>query len=105
MEFFDLSTYDLEVLIRSEDQLTVNLDFNANLYDTVTMERIVRQFKYLFNQVLKNEEIYIHQLNLLSEQEKSQLLQKIRDKRGKPLLDNIEVNQKPAGTISADFDY
>jgi non-ribosomal peptide synthetase component F len=105
VEIFAQSNYDLEVTVIDGKRLTVDLNFNADSYEPRSIEKISGQFNDLLLQVSKKPTIHVHELTLVSEEEKRQLLQKIREKKGKLLLDNIEINQQQDHVLTADFDY
>jgi amino acid adenylation domain-containing protein/non-ribosomal peptide synthase protein (TIGR01720 family) len=107
VESFELSHYNLDVLVFSREQLKISLEFNAYVYKRSFIERVGSHFKRILSQILKNEEIYIHQLIILSENEKSKLLKSIRDKKGRSFTNYDYKGGNPIHLENpgADFDY
>ncbi|MCP5052408.1 MAG: hypothetical protein GY940_34895 [bacterium] len=71
---FEQSNYDLNVVLSSSDQMNVTFLYNGNVYERDAMERIVRHFNLIVDQVLENEEIAVEAIDILSEEEKSRIL-------------------------------
>jgi iturin family lipopeptide synthetase B/iturin family lipopeptide synthetase C len=71
---YDPSNYDLNVIILPRDQLTILLNYNGNVYEREVMERTADCFNRVIEQILKNRDIYIGEVDLLSEAEKEEIL-------------------------------
>lgn len=68
------SHYDLNVVVIPGEQLAVHFGFNENEYEKSDVERLRGHFEQLMQQVLQQPSVKIEDLELLSQQEKEQLL-------------------------------
>jgi len=73
-EVFEQTNYDLNVIITGMDQLTVTFQYNGNVYESDYIKQVARHFMHLINQLNENEELEIRQLQLLTDEEKHQLM-------------------------------
>jgi non-ribosomal peptide synthetase component F len=71
---FEQTNYDLNVVFGITDELSIRLQYNANVYDRDFIERISRQLERILHQVIENEELEIGELTLLSDEEKNRVL-------------------------------
>ncbi|MCP4710074.1 MAG: AMP-binding protein, partial [Planctomycetes bacterium] len=76
-EIVEHTNYDLNINVVPEGELTIRFQYNANVYDRKGMERIAGHFGMLIDQLLTSpgEERQIRQLELLSGEEKTQVLE------------------------------
>ncbi len=93
------SNYDFNVVIEDRDEITVRFKYNENQYQEEVVERIAKHFKRVSEQVLMNEEVYIEELSLLTDQEKDQLLnlfnaEKVKYPRDKSLHQLFEEQEE-----------
>lgn len=72
-EVFDQNHYDFNFIFGQGKQLIFKLEYTA-AYDTAFIESISRHFSYLVDQVLDNPEVIIAETEILTDQEKFQLL-------------------------------
>ena len=67
------SQYDLIFRFSEDDGLSLNVEYNSNLYDRPFIKRMVSHFENLLLQAIYNPKISINKLNYLSEIELQQL--------------------------------
>jgi len=89
--------------LRTGESLEGRIEYNVLKYKKETIERIARHFTHLFTKVLSSIDLKIKDIDLLSEQEKAQLLFEFNDTDqaypvSKPLHQVFEevVNKNPA---------
>lgn len=66
--------YDFNVVVIPGEQLTIHFDFNQNEYGQSEAERIRGHFEQLIHQILQQPSVKIEEMELLTQQEKEQLL-------------------------------
>jgi hypothetical protein len=93
------------VVVFLGEQLEINFEYNAANYELKTIQTIAHHFKRLLRQILNKKEVYIDELKLFSAREKSQLVKKIRNKKGSSFYNYKEVTREEVKNITADFDY
>ncbi|MGE5400776.1 MAG: amino acid adenylation domain-containing protein, partial [Ignavibacteriales bacterium] len=69
---FDISM----TIMESEEGLMINADFNAELFESETIERILNHYRYLLETLSKDPEIGIDDLQLLTGSEQKLILEK-----------------------------
>ena len=79
VEVLELETqtakFDLTFVIREmKDGLRLVIEYNTNLFERETIERVLNQYSRLLESIVKNPNEKISRLNLLSEAERQQLL-------------------------------
>jgi tyrocidine synthetase-3 len=72
---FDLNT----AVVLNEDKLFFVFDYGAKLFKEETIERFIRYFKSIISAILRNPDIQLYAIDILSEQEKQQLLVEFND--------------------------
>jgi len=104
-EAFEHSNYDLNVVINPSDSLGISFHFNSNIYEKEVLEKVFYHFSQVVEQVLSNDDIYIFQINFLSEKDKLDLIKRIRNEKMKsPIIENdIHVSEKKK--IEANFNF
>jgi amino acid adenylation domain-containing protein len=108
LEFSANSNYNFNIVTHLEDQLSITLIYNSNVYHRSSVERIASHLRHLLHQVLLHDgDVCIKELSFLSEEEKDKLITGIRNRKNKSLSDYITVNREMTEniSISADFDY
>ncbi|MFG6179684.1 condensation domain-containing protein, partial [Halomonas sp. THAF12] len=71
----DTSRLDLNLAMQEEDgNLEAELEFNTDLFDDTTINRMVTHFQVLLEAIVTNVEEPVESLQLLTEQERNQLL-------------------------------
>jgi amino acid adenylation domain-containing protein len=80
-EIFEHTNYDFNIMVVPEDQLTIRFQYNANAYERKSVEHIASHFRMLIGQLListstlTKKEQHIREMEMVSEEEKKQLLQ------------------------------
>ncbi|MCO4850630.1 non-ribosomal peptide synthase/polyketide synthase [Bacillus vallismortis] len=72
------SHYDLNVVVIPGKQLAIHFGFNENEYEKSEVERICGHFEQLMQQVLKQPSVKLDELELLTQQEKEDLLSRFQ---------------------------
>jgi len=75
-ESFEQTNYDLDVVIGPGEQLTINFEYNANVYDDDFIARVAGHLNNVLDQVLHTgaEELRVDEIELLTDAERNQLL-------------------------------
>ena len=81
VNLFEQGNYDFNVLVIPKEQLSVSLNFNANVYDRDLVERVGLHSVHVLEQIINDEEITIAKIVLLTEEEKRQILFKFNNKK------------------------
>ncbi|MGF7047828.1 amino acid adenylation domain-containing protein/non-ribosomal peptide synthase protein (TIGR01720 family) [Paenibacillus sp. DS2015] len=75
VEVFEQTHFDLVVKIIPGEQLEIRFEYNANVYEADTINRIGEHVKNIIRQVLEQSSGTIQELQLITEAERKQLLQ------------------------------
>ena len=74
------SKFDLTLMMaETAEKLTVSFEYNTDLFDASTIERMGAHFQTLLNSIVSNPEQRISELEMLSEAERHQLLVEFND--------------------------
>nr|AFG19378.1 bacillomycin D synthetase B [Bacillus amyloliquefaciens] len=83
--------YDFNVVVIPGEQLTIHFDFNQNEYGLSEAERIRGHFEQLIHQILQQPSVKIEEMELLTQQEKEQLLTPLSGGIEKPEYETIHT--------------
>ena len=72
------SHYDFSLLVIPHEKLTVHFSFNHNVYVQAEVERIKGHFEQLVRQITTNPKVRVQDLELITRQEKEQMLEGFR---------------------------
>ena len=72
---YEHTHYDFNIMVVPEGEMTLRFQYNGNVYAKKSIERIARHFVLLLEQVLADENIPVGQLDIVSTEEKQQLLE------------------------------
>ncbi|MBN2105048.1 amino acid adenylation domain-containing protein [bacterium] len=75
VSLFEQTNYDFNLLVIPGERLQIKIIFNAKIFSSQTIERILGHFRKTVQEVLKNPKIKIHMLDILPDTEKKQLMQ------------------------------
>ncbi|MCP5047949.1 MAG: amino acid adenylation domain-containing protein, partial [bacterium] len=78
-EMFEQNEYDFGVLFIPGRELTLNLTYNGNVYETRTVERMVNHLNRVFDRLIADEGVRVGEIAVLSEDDKKQLLDDFND--------------------------
>jgi amino acid adenylation domain-containing protein/non-ribosomal peptide synthase protein (TIGR01720 family) len=79
VEFIEQSNYDFNVTVMLDQQLNIKFQYNDNMFDSIVPKRMAAQFQQLLEQAIADESIPVHQLILLSDEEKQEILYQFND--------------------------
>ncbi|MCU0287448.1 MAG: amino acid adenylation domain-containing protein, partial [Acidobacteria bacterium] len=79
VETFEQTNYDFNIIVSGTGQLKISLAYNENVYDSDFVEQVSRHFMLCFDQVIKNQELEIQDISIVSEEEKSLILNEFND--------------------------
>ncbi|MCU0286454.1 MAG: amino acid adenylation domain-containing protein, partial [Acidobacteria bacterium] len=74
VETFEQTNYNFNVIISGSAQLKISLSYNGNVYEQDFVEQISKHLILCFEQVIKNQELEIKDISLVSEEEKGRIL-------------------------------
>ncbi|MCU0467730.1 MAG: amino acid adenylation domain-containing protein [Arcicella sp.] len=66
--------YDFCVYIHTDNHISISFDYNPNVYERSAVQMIVRHFEYLTNQIILQDSTIVNNLEILSGDEKNDLL-------------------------------
>ncbi|WJM07716.1 non-ribosomal peptide synthetase [Paenibacillus sp. PK1-4R] len=89
------TNYNFNVTVVPGDEIEIRFDFNAEVFDKDSIERLKGHLVHLLEQVADNPEITVGELELVTEEEKADLLGRFNDTttefpRGKTLIQLFE---------------
>ncbi|RFT61006.1 hypothetical protein D0U04_30795, partial [Bacillus clarus] len=73
------TSYDFNVIVVPGEEFKVRLNYNANVYDHTSVERIRGHLIQVIKQVVNNPQICIQDLELVTAEEKTQILEVFND--------------------------
>ncbi|MCK4258362.1 MAG: amino acid adenylation domain-containing protein [Halanaerobiales bacterium] len=79
VEFFEQTNYDFNIIIFPEKTLTINFNYNTAVYDGDFVKKIGLHFTQILNQIVENPKINLSEIEVITEEEKSQLLYDFND--------------------------
>ncbi|MCK4259026.1 MAG: non-ribosomal peptide synthase/polyketide synthase [Halanaerobiales bacterium] len=74
---FELTNYDLTISFANDKTIMGKVIYNADLFTTETVERILKSMNHLIDAMLSNSEELVQKISIVSEEEKKQLLAKL----------------------------
>lgn len=79
VEVFGQTNYNFYVVIIPGNKITIKLNYNCNVYDDAFVEQVECHFKQILNQVIDNPGVKLSEMEVLSEEEKYEILFKAND--------------------------
>src|SRR4029077_1722202 len=73
------TNYDFTLIATPGDSMTIQLDYNGNMYDEAVVNRIGNHLKRIIEEIVKNPSITFNELEYISKEEKVLLLDKFND--------------------------
>jgi acyl transferase domain-containing protein len=98
---FDLNLTGAE----SGGQLLFTLEYCTNLFKKETVRKFIQYFKNILSAVIHDPGEKISGIPMMGEEEKKQLFQKIKKKKGILNLEPVEIEKNPDEAEEADFDF
>ncbi|MFE9943147.1 non-ribosomal peptide synthase/polyketide synthase [Bacillus velezensis] len=73
------TNYDFNLTVIPGDEMNISFEYNANVYDRASIERVREHFMQILHQVVTDADIRVDQAELLTEGERRTLLQTLND--------------------------
>jgi hypothetical protein len=89
-----------------KNHLELFFKYRANIFKTGTIKRFAAYFKKIVSSIIKNFDIKLLDIEMMSNKEKRQLLTKIREEKYKNITvpgDQLDTNKKKK--LNAEFDF
>lgn len=102
---FEHSNYDLSVVFTPGKELSVTLNYNALVFDRGLLQRVLDHFRGVAGQILNREELYIHEISFLQEEEKVRMLRMMRNEKGNSRSRNSIKDRQESHRLAADFNF
>ncbi|MCP5105000.1 MAG: amino acid adenylation domain-containing protein [bacterium] len=71
---FEKTNYDFNIIVVPREKILIKFEYNDNAYEIQSIERIAGYMKQVFETVIENPGISIHDIEILTEAEKKRLL-------------------------------
>ncbi|MGR6130516.1 condensation domain-containing protein, partial [Paenibacillus sp. SER-28] len=68
------TNYDFNLVVMPQEAMKIRFEYNAKLYDREAVERTQGHLIQLLEQVVAKPDIRVHELDMVSEQEREQIL-------------------------------
>jgi non-ribosomal peptide synthase protein (TIGR01720 family) len=111
VEVFERTNYDFNILVTpSAVSLGINIKYNHNRYDQLSLKNLISHFDKLINEFAQNADQPLSQIDYLSEQERDKLLVTFNDTavgypKDKTIVDLFEEQvEKTPGNIAVVFE-
>jgi amino acid adenylation domain-containing protein len=110
LETMEYKTSRFDLILHSferEETIGFMFEYSTKLYKKETIERFAIYLKKVVSSVVNNPGIKLSEIEIVSDEEKGKLIQKIKKKKSKIIMELAERNktQGQAARLSADFDY
>lgn len=73
------TNYNFNVEIYTGKEIVIKLSYNENMYDKDVIERIQRHFEKVIDSIIKNNNVLVKEIHILSEEERHKLLYEFND--------------------------
>ncbi|MCY8517202.1 non-ribosomal peptide synthetase [Bacillus atrophaeus] len=74
LKLFERTNYDLSVMVVPEEKIKFVIEYNTSTYQKDMINRIGHHYKHLTKQLLMNEDVYIEKVELITPDEKNEIL-------------------------------
>ncbi len=74
VEVFEQTNYALNLIVSPADKLSIKFGYNANVYDGKFVQTLAGHFLRIIDQIMEDEKANINELELITEEEKNQVL-------------------------------
>jgi amino acid adenylation domain-containing protein len=81
VEVVEQTNYDFNVVVDSSEKINISFKYKKNRYDSHFVDRMSGHIKEVLNQISGNDEIYIKELTLLTQEEKQAILNGFNNNR------------------------
>ena len=89
----------------TKEMIFISFTYSANLFKKDTIERLGIHLKNIITEVIQNPQTKIFEIKMLADEEKEQILEKIKSRDSKFLFNDIPVDQTQNENLTADFDF
>lgn len=79
VQIFEQTNYDFNIIIMPGSKFTVKISYNGLVYDDTTIKSIESHIRQAIDSVLKENDVQIKNINILSLQEEEYLLKELND--------------------------
>ncbi|WCM63689.1 non-ribosomal peptide synthetase [Paenibacillus polymyxa] len=79
VEVFEQTNYNFNLIVAPDERIVLRFEYNSCMYDKESIERIKDHFVYIMEQISYNPQVIISKLELLTSNEKSQILEEFND--------------------------
>ncbi|MBW9155185.1 non-ribosomal peptide synthetase [Clostridium tagluense] len=77
--FFEHTNYDFNLVITSNKEIKIKFKYNAEAYKREVIENVSKHFKKIIDQVIKNFDIKLDEIDILDNLEKEKILYEFND--------------------------
>jgi non-ribosomal peptide synthetase component F len=100
------SKFDLMLnVITSGEGLLLSFEYCSRIFRKATVERFISYFLKIVTSIIKNPEVKIEEIEIISDDEEKELLKAIRSGEGEEFQKNGEKSGKLIGTSKAEFNF
>lgn len=78
-EYFSQLNYDFSVIVAPGEQMVVRFTYNRLKYSDAFIQRVSRHFGSLVSQVVESREVDVFDLDILSEEERREMVEEFND--------------------------
>ncbi|MGM7721814.1 amino acid adenylation domain-containing protein [Metabacillus sp. Hm71] len=89
---FEMTNYGLSLTIHVLEDIEICFSYNEQLFDTSTIERLAQHFLVIANDVLKNPNKQVEEIEIISSNEKQQILYKF-NRTEAPYSTNVTISE------------
>jgi amino acid adenylation domain-containing protein/non-ribosomal peptide synthase protein (TIGR01720 family) len=81
LDVFEQTNYNLNIIVAPSPEMSIMFNYNGNVYTKEIIEGLSNKFDILLNQIIKNDNVLIGDMSILSADEQRQLLYEFNDTR------------------------
>lgn len=104
-ELWSQTNYDFNFIIAPARRLKFRLMYNACLYEREFIDRTLRHFLNIIEQVISDETIVIDELELLTAEERRELIDRVKHRRGRSPFGDTKNEPGRLDENEADFKF
>jgi non-ribosomal peptide synthase protein (TIGR01720 family) len=105
MELHSQTNYDFNLILVPGERLTLRFMYNAGVYEREFVDRTLRHFLRIIEQVLLDEAIPVTELTLLTAEEKSESIKMVKDQRGQSSTEDAKTESDRFDNREANFNF
>jgi amino acid adenylation domain-containing protein len=101
----EISKYDFIFTAEEfESKVSFTISYSTRLFKRETIETFIRHFKKIVAETVEDYKQKIADIKIISDEEKSNLLDNFRDDKEKLFLKEVDINQRDNEILDADFE-